>query len=59
LSSGGSLPTSLQQVTLQTVSYQASTCASIISNWTYQLCAGASGKGTSFFLSFFIDYFSL
>ncbi|CAF4346121.1 unnamed protein product, partial [Rotaria magnacalcarata] len=45
LSEGGSLPTTLQQVTVQTVAYQGSTCAPTMVNWTVQLCAGVSGGG--------------
>ncbi|CAF1541040.1 unnamed protein product [Rotaria magnacalcarata] len=45
LSEGGSLPTTLRQVTVQTVAYQASTCAPTMVNWTVQLCAGVSGGG--------------
>ncbi|CAF4253010.1 unnamed protein product, partial [Rotaria magnacalcarata] len=45
LSEGGSLPTTLQQVTVQTVAYQASTCVRTMVNWTVQLCAGVSGGG--------------
>ncbi|CAF4331042.1 unnamed protein product, partial [Adineta steineri] len=45
LSEGGSLPTTLQQVTLQTVSRQDSTCSPLITDWHVQLCAGVSGGG--------------
>ncbi|CAF1576748.1 unnamed protein product [Adineta ricciae] len=45
LSEGGSLPSKLQQVTLQTISYQASSCSSSITDWHIQLCAGVSGGG--------------
>ncbi|UJR16200.1 hypothetical protein I4U23_003110 [Adineta vaga] len=45
LSDGGSLPTTLQQVTLQTVSYTASACSPFITDWHKHLCAGVSGGG--------------
>ncbi|CAF1143889.1 unnamed protein product, partial [Adineta steineri] len=45
LSEGGSLPTNLQQVTLQTISRQDSTCSPLINDWHVQLCAGVSGGG--------------
>ncbi|CAF2518121.1 unnamed protein product [Rotaria sp. Silwood2] len=43
LSEGGSFPTSLQQVTLQTIDYLVSTCASMIEDKRTQFCAGAPG----------------
>jgi len=39
LSENGALPSTLQQVTLQTVDYRASTCAPSIADWHVQLCA--------------------
>ncbi|CAF4090593.1 unnamed protein product, partial [Adineta steineri] len=45
LSEGGSLPTNLQQVTLQTISRQDSTCSPLINDWHVQLCAGIFGGG--------------
>ncbi|CAF2182438.1 unnamed protein product [Rotaria magnacalcarata] len=39
LSEIGSLPSTLQQVTLQTVSYQTSTCLPVMVNWHVQFCA--------------------
>ncbi|CAF1576171.1 unnamed protein product [Adineta ricciae] len=45
LSEGGALPSTLQQVTLQTISYQASSCSSSITDSRTQLCAGVSGGG--------------
>ncbi|CAF0787106.1 unnamed protein product [Rotaria sp. Silwood1] len=45
LSEGGSLPSTLQQVTLQTVDYQASTCTPTMKDWHVQFCAGVSGGG--------------
>ncbi|CAM4881126.1 unnamed protein product [Rotaria socialis] len=45
LSQGGSLPTTLRQVTVQTVAYQAPTCTPTMINWAVQLCAGVSGGG--------------
>ena len=39
------MPTTLQQVTVQTVAYTASTCSPLIDDWHTQLCAGVSGGG--------------
>ncbi|CAF4574215.1 unnamed protein product [Rotaria socialis] len=39
LSESGSLPSALQQVTLQTVGYQTSTCRPVMVNWQVQFCA--------------------
>ncbi|CAF4010081.1 unnamed protein product [Rotaria sordida] len=44
LSEGGSSATSLQQVTLQTIDYLASTCTSVISDEKVQFCAGVPGN---------------
>ncbi len=57
MSEGGSLPTTLQQVTLQTVAYNASTCMSEITDWHVQLCAGVSGGGKGY--SHLFPYISL
>jgi len=45
LSETGLLPSTLQQVTLQTVSYQAFSCRTLIGDWHTQLCAGVPGSG--------------
>jgi secreted trypsin-like serine protease len=45
LSEGGLAPSTLQQVTLRTVDYRASTCESSINDKTKQFCAGVSGGG--------------
>ncbi|CAF2516359.1 unnamed protein product [Rotaria sp. Silwood2] len=45
LSEGGSLPSTLQQVTVQTVDYRASTCTPTMVDWHVQFCAGVSGGG--------------
>ncbi|CAF3237003.1 unnamed protein product, partial [Rotaria sp. Silwood2] len=42
---GGSVSSTLQQVTLQTVDYRASTCNETMHNRYVQLCAGVSGGG--------------
>ncbi len=42
LSESGSLPASLEQVTLQTINRQGSTCSPLLRNWQVQLCAGVS-----------------
>lgn len=39
LSEGGSLPMTLQQVTLQIIDRQDSTCSKVLQNWKFQLCA--------------------
>ena len=54
LSEGGSLPSTLQQVTLQTISYQASSCNSSIADWHTQLCAGVSGGGKGMKISMIV-----
>jgi hypothetical protein len=54
LSQGGSLPTNLQQVTLQTVAYNAPTCIPSMSNWQVQLCAGVPGGGKGYSQLFFL-----
>ncbi|CAF2156252.1 unnamed protein product [Rotaria magnacalcarata] len=46
LSEGGSISSTLQQVTLQTVDRQSSTCIPTMNNWLYQLCAAAQCKDT-------------
>ncbi|CAF3204398.1 unnamed protein product, partial [Rotaria sp. Silwood2] len=45
LSEGGSLPSTLQQVTVKTVDYRGSTCSSVLNNRLVQFCAGVSGGG--------------
>ncbi|CAF4073315.1 unnamed protein product, partial [Rotaria sp. Silwood1] len=50
LSEGGSLPSTLQQVPLQTVNYQASTCTPTMEDWHVQFCAGVSGGGKGNFI---------
>ncbi len=45
LAAGGSLPLTLQQVTVQTVDYRASTCTPTMVDWHVQLCAGVPGGG--------------
>lgn len=45
LSESGSLPTRLQQVTLEIVDHEASTCTPVIGDWRFQLCAGVPGGG--------------
>ncbi len=50
LSEGGTLPMTLQQVTVQTVAYNASTCVGYNTDWQVQLCAGVSGGGKGNFL---------
>ncbi|CAF1407794.1 unnamed protein product [Rotaria sordida] len=42
---GGSLPTALQQVTVQTIDYRQSSCRSVLNNPVMQFCAGISGGG--------------
>ncbi|CAF0944603.1 unnamed protein product [Rotaria sordida] len=42
---GGSLPTALQQVTVQTIDYRQSSCTSVLNNRAMQFCAGISGGG--------------
>ena len=55
LSAGGSLPLNLQQVTVQTVDYRASSCQSVLYDQQKQLCAGVSGGGKgSFHLTLFL-----
>jgi hypothetical protein len=58
LSENGALPATLQQVTVQTVSYQAATCTPTMADWHVQLCAGVSGggKGDSQMIHFIILY---
>ncbi|CAF4002344.1 unnamed protein product [Rotaria sp. Silwood2] len=46
LNEGGSLPSTLQQVTVQTVDYRASTCNRTMTDWHVQFCAGVSGGDT-------------
>jgi hypothetical protein len=60
LSSGGSLPSSIQQVTVQTINYQSSTCNSV-SNWQVQFCAGVfgGGKGYCYHLLFLLSLIDL
>jgi hypothetical protein len=55
LSEGGSLPTNLQQVTLQTVAYNAPTCTPSMADWHVQLCAGVSGGGKGSLLNLFFQ----
>jgi hypothetical protein len=52
LSEDGSLPTVLQQVTLETIGYRVSTCRSVINDPQKQFCAGVpgGGKGNVFFI---------
>ncbi|CAF4679131.1 unnamed protein product [Rotaria sp. Silwood1] len=45
LSEGGSLPSTMQQVTVQTIDYRASTCNQTMANWYLQFCAGVSDGG--------------
>ncbi|CAF3764259.1 unnamed protein product [Rotaria sordida] len=45
LSEGGPLSSTLQQVTVQTIDYQDSTCTPIMADWHVQFCAGVSGGG--------------
>ncbi|CAF3350284.1 unnamed protein product [Rotaria socialis] len=45
LSEGGSISSTLQQVTLQTVDRQSPTCTPLMNNWLYQFCAAAHCKG--------------
>ena len=45
LTEDGSLPTTLQQVTLQIIGHGKSSCSQYIHNWYEQLCAGVSGGG--------------
>ncbi|CAF3502551.1 unnamed protein product [Rotaria socialis] len=45
LQEGGSTSTTLQQVTVQTIDSQASTCSSLLNNPQLQFCAGVSGGG--------------
>ncbi|CAF1226006.1 unnamed protein product [Adineta steineri] len=45
LTEGGSLPLYLQQVTLQTIAYTASTCSNVLNDPQKQLCAGVPGGG--------------
>ncbi|CAF1410386.1 unnamed protein product, partial [Rotaria sordida] len=45
LRENGSSPSILQQVTVQTIDYQASTCTPIMVDWHVQFCAGVSGGG--------------
>ena len=52
LNDSGSLPTTLQQVTVQTVDYRASTCTPTMVDWTIQFCAGVSGGGKGKFIKF-------
>lgn len=62
MSEGGTVATTLQQVTLSTIDYRSSTCVPVITNKNVQLCAGADGKGYSLLLSpisVFIDEFFL
>ncbi len=51
LSESGSLPTYLQQVTLQTIDYRASTCSLVLNNRQTQFCAGVAGGGKGNFYS--------
>lgn len=50
LSTYGSLPMSLQQVTVQVVSFQSSACNQLATNVNVQFCAAypGSGKGNIF-----------
>ncbi|CAF4633131.1 unnamed protein product, partial [Rotaria sp. Silwood2] len=48
---GGSVSSTLQQVTLQTVDYRASTCNETMHNRYVQLCAGVSGGGKGILVS--------
>ncbi|CAF4739991.1 unnamed protein product, partial [Rotaria sp. Silwood2] len=50
LNEGGSLPSTLQQVTVQTVDYRASTCNRTMTDWHVQFCAGVSGGGKGNFI---------
>ena len=45
LSEGGSLPSTLQQVTIQTIAYDAAMCSSVLNYRQYQFCAGVPGGG--------------
>ncbi|CAF3695884.1 unnamed protein product [Rotaria sordida] len=45
LRENGSSPSILQQVTVQTIDYQASTCTPTMVDWHVQFCAGVSGGG--------------
>lgn len=45
LSESGSLPTSLQQVSVKTIDYTASTCSITLNDRTLQFCAGVNGGG--------------
>ncbi len=53
----GSLPTTLQQVTVQTIAYTDSTCSPSISNWHVQFCAGKVGGGKGYYQMFL--YFTI
>ncbi|CAF4303934.1 unnamed protein product [Rotaria sordida] len=54
LSEGGSLSSTLQQVTIQTIDYQDSTCTPIMVDWHVQFCAGVSGGGKGNFMWLFL-----
>lgn len=49
MNESGSLPTNLQQVTLQTVYYGTATCYPLVTNWHTQLCAGVNGGGKGYY----------
>ncbi|CAF3826325.1 unnamed protein product [Rotaria sordida] len=46
LSEGGYVSSTLQQVTMQTVDRQSSTCTSVARSWSFQLCAASTCKDT-------------
>ena len=60
LSESGALPTTLQQVTVQTMNYRAAACASVINSVQTQFCAGVTGGGKGkFHSSLFPSYLYL
>ncbi|CAF5033400.1 unnamed protein product [Rotaria sp. Silwood1] len=50
LSEDGSLPSTLQQVSWQTIDYQASTCTLMVANWYVQFCASVPGGSKGNFI---------
>ncbi|CAF0881996.1 unnamed protein product [Rotaria sordida] len=44
-SENGFVSSTLQQVTLQVVDHQSTTCRPIVTDWTKQFCAGVDGGG--------------
>jgi len=63
LTENGAVPKNLQQVTLETIDYQASTCEKLIVNKQVQLCAsvpnGDKGNFSFVFCSFNLYFLSL